>query len=860
MKKDILTKHLSMQVLKGLARFIYRFYWLILIVFTAITVVLGSFALRLQQETTLKDLLPDHNEVVRHFEDTVRDFNMIDRVVMVVQFEPEDLEYAQIFADIMVDEVRADPQFSEYLKYFNGNIFDQIEQTDYYEYLQYLIRFLPPDKLEQMAARLTSEGIRQRVQQNYRDLESGIASKTLIEKDPLSLLDLTASYRDQITGNYRLDLSDGYLVSKDHRMLLVLGKPTLAPEEVEFSVRLTDFLNQKIAAALTAMSEEEGPVDDILKVGLTGAHPITAHENQTIKGDVVSMFVTSFGMVLLLFIIAYHRPLALVYVGIPLLAAETWTLGLGYLLFGRLNLLTATFSAVIVGLGIDYAIHIFSRYLDEKASGKESLQAMEIALSETGLGTLIGGCTTALAFLAMGFNNFRGLTEFAIIAALGILMCLLQMFVFLPSMLFLRERFRHRAPAFTRPQRDFKVEKLIVACIRRRKEVLGMIIIGTLWLGYEALQLEFNADLRSVRAQSNPSINLQSLITSKVGGSLRSLTFVIEADSEHKLYQLHDQLTHKLDDMIQQGELVRYDTALSFLQRPEDQQSNIEYIRHLGLDAEPITETFEQALAEQGFRLTDDNRDYISYVEAGVRALDPIPLEKLLESGSASVVGQFLHVKEGRYKAIAHVYPAKGLWIKAETKALVSSVLNCMEIESGEAFYVTGIQTIADEIKTLIQSSFKATSALAIFFVCVILSLHFRRISLVALTLVPLSVSVIWMLGTMRLMGISINILNFVATPIIIGIGIDDGVHIVEKYLHRKSEDIGVVIASCAKAVTLTSLTTIFGFSSLFLAEYSGFRSLGISAILGVFFCWLASVVLLPILMETFKLKFSRLE
>jgi hypothetical protein len=80
----------------------------------------------------------------------------------------------------------------------------------------------------------------------------------------------------------------------------------------------------------------------------------------------------------------------------------------------------------------------------------------------------------------------------------------------------------------------------------------------------------------------------------------------------------------------------------------------------------------------------------------------------------------------------------------------------------------------------------------------------------------------------------------------------------VEKFLHRKGSSLASVISHCAKAVTLTSLTTILGFSSLFLAKYSGFRSLGLSAILGVFYCWLFSVVLLPLLMSVFRIDIKR--
>jgi len=830
----------------------------VLVVFLVATVFFARFALRLEQKTTLKDLLPDHNEVVMRFEETVIDFDLVDRVAMVVQFEPDDLVQAEAFADIFVDQIRQDPEFPEYLQWMNANLFDQIDETNYYEYLRFITRFLPEEKLDAFARSLSPENIRARIKQNYRDLESGMASKTFIQKDPLFLIDLAANYRDEITGNYSVDVTDGYLVSKDKTMLLVLGKPLYSPEDVDYSVALWDFLHEHLALAKQAfVEEEEFNPDDSLSVNFTGAHPITACENKLIRGDVIAMFISSFAMVMLLFVLAYGRPMALVYVGLPLLSAEVWTLGIGYLLFGRLNLLTATFSAVIVGLGIDYAIHIFSRYLDERTKGLDSEESMKLALSETGLGTLVGGTTTALAFLAMGFNSFHGLVEFASIAAIGILMCLVQMFVLLPSLLFVRDKMRGRRPAFTRAQHDFKVEKLIMLALKHRRLVTAVIVVGTVLLGWQAIHLQFNADIRSIRARSNEAIKLQSLVTEKVGGSLRSLTFVLEAKDEADLHRAQAKLDPVLAQLQREGSLVRYDNALSFVQSPERQMENLAYLRERVPSGDELKRTFFEALEQEGFRITEDNRSYIDFLAQAVDANEPASIRQLLQ-GSENVLGHFLYAGPDRFKAVNYLYPVKGLWEKDATARLIQRIEDAVDLGPDQAFYVTGIQMISNELKTLIQQSFEVSCLIAIFFVFVTLMLHFRRWSLVFLTLTPLLVSVIWMLGTLRLLGIDIHVLNFVATPIIIGIGIDDGVHVVEKYLHRVDTSIGSLIAKCAKAVTLTSLTTIFGFSSLFLADYSGFRSLGLSSILGVFYCWLGSVVLLPIIMASFNLRFVR--
>ncbi|CAM2065983.1 MMPL family transporter [Sulfidibacter corallicola] len=848
----------SQRFLAGLARLLHRRFRIILLLFLLLTLFFANFALKLEQKTTLRDLLPGDNPVVHRFEDIVTHFDLIDRLVVVVQFDPMHGDEAQTFAEILVDQVNEQPDATEYFHWLRANLFDAEQNTNWHSFLQYLTRLIPAEHLPDLAEQLSDAAIAERIAENRRDLQSGLTSKTLIEKDPLNLLEFAGTYRQEITGNYQINFTDGFLMSKSRDMLLILGKPKRSPEDVDFSTALNDFLLDQIEAAKVVYLDEEGQDPaQLFEVGLTGPHPITAHENAIIKGDVNSMFISSFAMVLLLFVLAYRRPLAIMYVGLPLIAAEIWTLGAGYLLFGRLNLMTATFSAVIVGLGIDFAIHIFSRYLDEREHGHDIGQAMEIALSETGLGTFIGGCTTALAFLALGFSEFSGLREFAIIAAVGIFCCLLQMFVLLPCMLFFRETWRRDKAFSARAQWDFHVEKLLSVSLRHPKVAVGLLVVGTLFLMVEAVQLRFTTDIRSVRARSNPSINLQNEVTAKVGGSLRSLTFVLEAGTEEELYAAHDKLVPVMRKMKEEGKLVRWDSLLSFLQSPREQSVNMKALGEAGLTGEGVTHAFYAALDKQQFRATEDSRQYIENLAKGLDAGRPISLKEILATDSP-FTRPFLNHYDDKYKALIHVYPSLGLWHKNATRELTDTLLAQVDTGEGAAIHVTGIQTISDELKRLVKDSFRLSTLLSVFLVIGAMYMHFRRPSLVVLTLTPLCIAVVWMLGTMKLLGIDITILNFVATPLIIGIGIDDGVHIVEKYLHRKSDEILKLMANCGKAVTLTSLTTIFGFSSLFLADYSGFRSLGLCAILGVFYCWVGSVVLLPLLMQVFRVQFVR--
>lgn len=808
--------------------------------------------MRLQQKTTVRDLLPEDNQVVKNFEETVDTFGLVDRVVIVVKFEKQNLEVAEAFADILVEQSVKDADFNKNLLWLKANLFDETEETSWYHYLQFLFRLIPTEQIPALAERLSDEGIQNQVTENRRNLMVAMEAKPLIEKDPLNLLEFAGTYSKDITGNYQIKFTDGFLVSLDKDMLLILGKPIRSPEDVDYAVALDSFLKNQIASAKAALAEEEGEeAARALDVGITGPHPIAAHEHSIIRNDVVGMFISSFVMVLLLFIIAYGRPMALLYVGIPLLSAEIWTLGIGYLLFGRLNLLTATFSAVIIGLGIDYAVHIFSRYLDERSCGLDPLASMSIALSETGMGTFIGGLTTALAFLAMGVSNFSGLREFAVVAGLGILLCLFQMFTLLPALLFMRERLRRKPKLEHRAQWDFHLEKMLAIALKLPRVSLAFFFIATLVLGAFALRLRFNPDLRSIRAKSNPAIKLQNEVTSKVGGSLRSLTFVLEANSEEALYDLHDRLIPTLARLKMQGDLVRYDSLLSILQRPEKQSKNISNLHEAGLTGEGIRESFQIAMDKQEMVISPQSRLYIDNLAIGLEQVQPLRLSTLLES-DPQFVRPFLALHNSKLKTLLHVYPSKGLWDKQATQNLTEQIISSAQATAESGIFVTGIQTITDELKLLVKDSFEYATALSLLLVVLVLFYHFRSSRLVLLTLTPLITAIIWMLGTMKLLGIDITLLNFVATPIVIGIGIDDGVHIVEKYLHQPQDEMCKLIASCGKAVTLTSLTTVFGFSSLFMAQYSGFQSLGLCAILGVGYCWLASVFLLPLLITIF--------
>ena len=124
------------------------------------------------------------------------------------------------------------------------------------------------------------------------------------------------------------------------------------------------------------------------------------------------------------------------------------------------------------------------------------------------------------------------------------------------------------------------------------------------------------------------------------------------------------------------------------------------------------------------------------------------------------------------------------------------------------------------------------------------------------LALVPLLIAAVWMVGFMVLMEIKLNMANIIALPLILGIGIDDGVHIMHRYIYEKegSDRVPRVLGTTGRAILLTSMTTIAAFGSFAFGMYQGMVTMGIILAAGIAFCFILSAYLLPALIRVVEL------
>ncbi|MDB6036703.1 MAG: Exporter of the superfamily, partial [Verrucomicrobiales bacterium] len=197
----------------------------------------------------------------------------------------------------------------------------------------------------------------------------------------------------------------------------------------------TEDLNEQAVERLRQLVRETETEVPGLNVGITGEPVLESDEMKQSQRDSTVATILSLIVCALIFIFSYNEAARPIKATLALIIGLGYTIGYTTLAVGHLNILTITFFPILIGLAIDYGVHLITRFEEELRKGKSREEAMEKAMVNTGLGIVTGCLTTAAAFYAMAFTNFKGIQEMGIITGGGMVICLIPMMTFLPVLL-----------------------------------------------------------------------------------------------------------------------------------------------------------------------------------------------------------------------------------------------------------------------------------------------------------------------------------------------------------------------------------------------------------------------------------------
>ena len=319
-------------------------------------------------------------------------------------------------------------------------------------------------------------------------------------------------------------INEGYLVSKNEKLLFILA----VPNEDE-----TSFTGYKdsvyFARDLIAEVKKDFPE---IEVGLTGEDVISTDEMVTTQKDVELASKIALSGVSLLFIIAFRgivKPLLAVF---SLLVALAWSLGFTSLTVGHLNILSVVFTTILIGLGIDFGIHVLERYKEERQSGTDIQLSLHNTLQGTGRGNFSGAITTAMAFGAMVLTDFIGIVELGWIAGWGILFCMVAMILLLPALVTLEEKWR-------KPNLAKSIKKPVSSKISILDKIFNhyklIIVVCSFLVLIASLSLRknfFDYNLLNLQARGTEAVKYEMRILENAGRSAWSAAFLADSLKE----------------------------------------------------------------------------------------------------------------------------------------------------------------------------------------------------------------------------------------------------------------------------------------------------------------------------------------
>lgn len=780
-----------------------------------LTLICAAVAPRLRLDPAMIAFLPQEAREVRDFRRIISSLGTIDHHIVVVK----------VPGGVTAEDLAAVDQIGRRFESLSTVAGVEYRAPDLQQLSEQLLPritlLLRPDELQRFREMLSDDAIRERMRQNRLLLEtpqSG-AMKQLVALDPLRLHSLFQSRVENLLGG-SIDFSSGYFMTADRSAFLLIVTPKRPAQELAFAREL--------------MTQSRAIENDVLSQAATrpeilyaGGYAINVEDAELIRRDMIGNVLFSCIGVLLLFLVAFRRWIAVVYAAVPLIAGIVATFGLAAVTVRELTAASAGFAALLAGLGIDFITVLYERYIDERAAGLDRTAAITRMVMTTMPGVVIAATTTAATFYAFVSTDFRGMKQMGFLTGTGILLFAAAVAFILPSLLaWLEPEIEHTPRA---PLRSFGASRLVRVSMQHPKITVAIWIALVAVSAVLARGLEFNDDASAIRPEGNRGVAAQEFVASRLGRSFDAVMLVAEGFSPDEVMRRSEGLLPRLEELVDRRIIGGY-RSLSALLPSETQQRQV-LGRLAELDGARIGDSIRAAARENGFRPAVFEQ-YIGRLQEALSLRAPATIPE--------ISARFLRSTPEGWMAVTYLYPRErwGRSIAPDLRAL-----------EGKGLTLTGVNVVSSALRTTARRDALRATIAGTIIVFAALAIGFRSVSRAGLLFVPFLAGGVCMFGVMAALKLDFNFINIFVGLMLIGVGTDYGVYMLQRFLEDRH---GFVESAprTAKAVTMAALTTIVGYGSFAFSHYPGLQSLGYASTLGVGFSALAAITLLPAMLR----------
>ncbi|HVU07492.1 MAG TPA: MMPL family transporter [Verrucomicrobiae bacterium] len=621
-----------------------------------------------------------------------------------------------------------------------------------------------------------------------------------------------------------------------------------------------------------------------LNIGLTGEPVLEYDEMRQSQKDTTLASIVSLVLCALIFIYGYNETGRPVKATLCLIVGLAYTLAFATLTVGHLNVLTITFVPILIGLAIDFGVHLVTRYEEELRRGKTAEAALTKAMVFTGQGIFTGALTTAGAFLAMVLTNFKGIQEMGLICGGGLLVCFVPMMTLLPALLL---RGHQNTIDHEKSQVDTRA-RIENIWLQRPVIVVAVTVALCAIAATQLRKVYFDYNLLNMQSAGLPSVEFEQKLINSAGKSV--LFGAVMADSLTNAIKLEEKIKKlpTVGDVESIAGFLNQDQneKLKLIKQIKQEVGNLKFsapdtnpvnvpdlsrtlyslygylgaaVNEVGDSDSALTRQFNtlrqaienlrklmlqgddnDAMTERADKLAQFQQTLFADMRETFQTLqdqdDTAPLR--VEDLPAALRDRFIGVTG---KFLLQVYPKYDVWQRGNQEKFIADLRSVYPD-------VTGTPVQLYEYTSLLKDSYVQASWYSLIAIAILVFIHFRSLVSVILALFPVFIGTLWLVGLMGWFDIPFNPANIMTLPLVIGIGVTNGIHILNRFAEEQTPSI--LSRSTGKAVLVSGLTAIVGFGSLILAKHRGIHSLGCVMSIGITTCMIAGLTFLPALLN----------
>ncbi|HPS31026.1 MAG TPA: MMPL family transporter [bacterium] len=711
-----------------------------------------------------------------------------------------------------------------------------VEMENDIEYLEKrALLFLSVEELKSIHEKL-AEKIRKEISNNLALNEESSSSVNLNQKEETLDLEIDKIIHRIEAEKLKYNISR-YFTAEDGRFMAIKIRPVAGDTSIEQTKQIIGYLN--------TVKNELNPASYNINVEVGGDFQNKLDETKAVSRDVFSTLGLCVFLLCVTIIFYFRSFLALFVILIPLSIGVVSGVVTTQIIVGEFNIISAFSFSMLYGLGIDFGIHLLSRYAEEKESGLTRQDALIKTYKSTVPSIFSGMATTAAAFFSLLFLEFKGFADFGLVGGVGVLTSFIFIVIIFPFLIIFFEKhfnFKTNPVKITFFKTGFNF-------LRKHRSlsltVFSIVMTGCLLL-FPFVKFEYNMGNLSFPHKNNPDTIIfkyrAAMNNEKKDLMSETLPAYILTDSLEETADVKNVVEKLIKDQNQYKiKTERIMSIYNFV--PEKQDEKIAVIKKIERIVKNKKNLFSPEMVEK--------------IDKSIIPLLEIPGRIEMEKLPDWIIDKFKE-RDGTYGKITSVNFGGGksnIKNVSEIKKLYGTIKGKLKDYKIRASYL-----LLADIKNVIDNEVPRAAILSFIAVLITVFIQFRSVFSSLIVLFSLISGFILMFGWVSIFGIELNLFSAIVIPTIVGIGIDCSIHIFNRFEKEGNENPENILMRTGSAVFFSSFTTLIGFFSMLTAQHRGLKSIGVLASVGITSVTVISIFILPLFLSILAEKHKKKE